>query len=89
MDRTLKYTPTSPAEARKRRLVAMRLQEIEGNPFTPDDVAMFAMFDCEGWSPEKRRAYILDSARNAELPGATLPDGKASTNHHLLDRMRA
>jgi hypothetical protein len=52
----------SPAEveaARKRRLVAMRLQEIEGNPLSAEDVTMFEMFERERWSHEKCRAYIL------------------------------
>ena len=70
MDRTLQYTPTTPEEARKRRLVAMRLQEIEGNPFTAEDVAMFEMFDREGWSPDKRREYLLGLARPAGVPRA-------------------
>jgi len=55
----------SPAEvetARKRRLNAMRLQEIEGNPLSADDVAMFEMFEREAWTHERRRAYILAKA---------------------------
>jgi hypothetical protein len=47
------------AEARERRLAAMRLQEIEGNPLSADQVAMFEMFEREAWSHERRRAYIL------------------------------
>ncbi|MDF1807763.1 hypothetical protein [Hyphomonas sp.] len=35
-----------------------KLQELEGNPFTPEDEAMFAMFDREGWTPEQRIAYL-------------------------------
>jgi hypothetical protein len=56
------HKPFSPAEvetARERRLVAMHLQEIEGNPLDPDDIAMFEMFEREAWSHERRRAYIL------------------------------
>jgi hypothetical protein len=34
-------------------------QAIEGNPLTPDEIAMFEMFEHEGWSPERRRAHIL------------------------------
>lgn len=45
--------------ARKRRLVAARLQEIEGNPLSAEDVAMFEMFEREGWTHERRRAHIL------------------------------
>jgi hypothetical protein len=48
--------------APKRRAVAMRLLEIEGNPLTPEDIAMFEMFDREGWSHERRRAYIIAKA---------------------------
>ena len=35
-----------------------RLQEVEDNPFTADDEAMFAIFDREGWDTEQRIAYI-------------------------------
>ena len=47
------------AVARKRRLEAMKLQEIEGNPLTEDEVAMFEMFERERWSHERCLAYIL------------------------------
>jgi len=43
----------------------MRLQEIEGNPLDASDIAMFEMFEREGWGHERRRAYILDQARMA------------------------
>ena len=42
-----------------RRLEAEALQKIENNPLTEEDVAMFEMFDSEGYSDEQRRAYIL------------------------------
>ncbi|HTW68530.1 MAG TPA: hypothetical protein VME47_01470 [Acetobacteraceae bacterium] len=48
--------------SRARRLAAGRLQEIEGNPLDADDLAMFEMFEREGWSHERRRAYILAGA---------------------------
>ncbi len=51
------------ALTRKRRLTAMRLQEIEGNPLTPDEIAMFEMFEREAWPHERRRAYLLAKAR--------------------------
>ena len=45
--------------AMNRRLVeAAHLQAIEGNPLSHDELAMFGMFEREGWSPEKRRAHI-------------------------------
>ena len=37
---------------------AAHLQAIEGNPLSPDELAMFEMFEREGWSPGKRRAHI-------------------------------
>ncbi len=46
------------AQARERRLAAMRLQEIEGNPLSADQVAMFEMFEREAWPHERRRAYL-------------------------------
>jgi hypothetical protein len=54
---------TSEAQLRQRRLAAMRLQEIEGNPLSADQIAMFEMFEREGWSHERRRAYILAKSR--------------------------
>ena len=47
------------AELRRLRLEAMNLQAIEGNPLDAEDVAMFEMFEREGWSDEQCRAYIL------------------------------
>ena len=44
---------------RTRRLEAMHLQEIESNPLSADQVAMFEMFEREAWPHERRRAYIL------------------------------
>ncbi|HET6234395.1 MAG TPA: hypothetical protein VFE41_05415 [Acetobacteraceae bacterium] len=41
----------------------MRLQEIEGNPLDAVDVAMFEMFEREGWPHERRRAHILAQVR--------------------------
>lgn len=59
MSETVRLSPSEVEAARKRRLVAMRLQEIAGNPLSADDVAMFEMFEREAWSHERRRAYIL------------------------------
>ncbi len=54
-----RLSPSEVEIARERRIAAMRLQEIEGNPLSPDQVAMFEMFEREAWSHERRRAYIL------------------------------
>jgi hypothetical protein len=56
-------SPADVEKARKRRLVAMRLQEIEGNPLSAEDVAMFEMFERERWPDEKCRAYILSRGK--------------------------
>jgi hypothetical protein len=42
-----------------RRLEAMNLQAIEGNPLDAEDIAMFEMFEREAWPDEKCREYIL------------------------------
>jgi hypothetical protein len=45
MSQTSRLSPAEVEIARKRRLEAMRLQEIEGNSLSPDDIAMFEMFE--------------------------------------------
>ncbi|MBI1227810.1 MAG: hypothetical protein GC192_21425 [Bacteroidetes bacterium] len=51
-------------EKRKHRLAeAINLQKIEGNPLTLEEIAMFEMFEHEGWSDEKCREYILGQFR--------------------------
>jgi hypothetical protein len=42
---------------------ACALQEIEGNPLTPEEIAMFERFECEGWSDEKIGAFLLERAK--------------------------
>lgn len=42
---------------------ARALQEIENNPLTPEEIAMFEMFRREGWSDERRRAYLAERAK--------------------------
>ena len=51
----------STAKAAADRLLAeaAHLRAIEGNPLTAEEIAMFGMFEREGWSPERRRAHIL------------------------------
>ena len=43
---------------------AAHLQAIEGNPLTAEEIAMFEMFEREGWSPERRRAHIARRIRD-------------------------
>lgn len=64
-----KLTPEQIAEARQRRIEAMQLQEIEGNPLDDADVALFEMFERERWNHERCRAYIV--ARAAGQVGPT------------------
>jgi hypothetical protein len=60
-----RLSPRDVAAARKRRLEAMHLQAIEGNPLDEQDIAMFEMFEREGWDDEQCLAYILAQARTA------------------------
>lgn len=62
-----RLTEAEVAQARRRRLVAMALQEIEGNPLDAEDIAMFEMFERERWSHERCRSYILARARERTL----------------------
>ncbi|HWA91354.1 MAG TPA: hypothetical protein VG889_15060 [Rhizomicrobium sp.] len=50
------------AAAKERRLEAMHLQAIEDNPLDAEDVAMFEMFEREGWPQERCMAYIRTHA---------------------------
>lgn len=59
------------AEAKSLRFEAMHLQEIEGNPLDADDVALFEMFEREGWPHERRIAYLTERAKRiAAAPAA-------------------
>jgi len=60
-----RLSPEQVATARERRLEAMHLQAMEGNPLDDKDVAMFEMFEREGWDDERCLAYILAQSRNA------------------------
>jgi len=60
-----RLSPEEIAAARKRRLEAMHLQEIEGNPLSEEEIAMFEMFEREGWDHERRLAYVLAKIRAA------------------------
>ncbi|MCY4559513.1 MAG: hypothetical protein OXF79_24710 [Chloroflexi bacterium] len=56
--------PPRAVAANRRLAEAAHLQAIEGKPLTPDELAMFEMFEREGWSPEDRRAYIERQIRS-------------------------
>ena len=54
-----------PTVAANDRLTeAAHLQAIEGNPLTAEQIAMFEMFERDGWSPDRRRANILRRIRD-------------------------
>ena len=54
-----KLSKAEVAKLRELRLEAMNLQAIEGNPLDAEDIAMFEMFEREGWDDDRCRAYIL------------------------------
>ncbi len=58
-----KLSKAETAAARERRLQAMAMQEIEGNPLDAEQIAMFEMFEREGWSHERRLEHVLARAR--------------------------
>jgi hypothetical protein len=51
---------TEIAAARTRRLEAMHLQVIEGNPLNEEAIAKFETFERKGWDDERCIAYIRD-----------------------------
>lgn len=70
MKETEKLTQGQLAAAREKRLTAMHLQEIEANPLSADDVAMFEMFEREAWSHERRVACIRRRVTEQPVPDA-------------------
>jgi hypothetical protein len=63
---------SSPSISRlsERLQEAQHLQALEGNPLTDAELAMFEMFEREGWSHERRRAYIAARFKVAAAPVA-------------------
>ena len=60
MSRTQHHSNSAARAAAKQLLAeAAHLQAIEGNPLTAEEIAMFEMFEREGWSPERRRIHVL------------------------------
>jgi hypothetical protein len=57
-----KTGPNAKAAQMQRFREGLVLHEIEGNPLTPDEIAMFEMFHREGWTHEQRRAYMAKLA---------------------------
>ena len=63
MKEDVKLTPEEVALSRERRFEAMRLQEIEGNPLSAEDIAMFEMFERERWPHEKCLEYLRQQTK--------------------------
>jgi hypothetical protein len=63
MDEKVKMSLEDVAIARERRFEAMRLQEIEGNPLSTEDVEMFEMFERERWPHEKCLEYLRQQTK--------------------------
>lgn len=42
---------------------ALHLQAMEGNPLTEEGIAIFEMFQREGWSHQRCTDYLLERAR--------------------------
>lgn len=51
------------AEREHRFREACALQDIESNPLTPEEIAMFDMFRREGWSDERVLEFLGTLAR--------------------------
>lgn len=56
----MQLSTTERQERLERSREAIKLHEIEGNPFTPEENAMFDMFDREGWTDAQCRNYITE-----------------------------
>lgn len=54
---------TDAAERRHRVREAIALQEIEGNPLNAEQIAMFEMFEREGWSDEQALTHLAERHR--------------------------
>jgi hypothetical protein len=56
-------TKLDDVEREHRFREACALQEIENNPLTPEEIAMFEMFRSEGWSDERVLEFLGARAR--------------------------
>ena len=70
MTKNVKLSDEQVTTAREKRLTAMHLQKIEGNPLDAEQIAMFEMFEREAWPHERRLAYIAARARGEPVPDA-------------------
>ena len=61
-----KLTDTEIAAIKQRRAEFQAICAVEGIVFTPEDAELFAMFDRERWSHDRRIAYLKGQA--VEIP---------------------
>lgn len=66
---TYRHDDQSKEARQHRRMEAFACNAIEGAPPSEADIAMFEMFDREGWSDERRRAYIIEQAKEGAESG--------------------
>jgi len=59
-----------PDNETARRLEMQHLNAIEGNPLTAEEIAMFAMFEREGWSDERQHSHVMGLLRQRLAPDA-------------------
>ena len=83
MDRKHDKPGHDAAAGLERRLVAMHLQSMENNPLNAEQIAMFDMFEREGWSHDERLSYVR--ARASALRSAARRTGRASARS-AIDR---
>lgn len=58
------------AARRERLMEAAHLQKIENNPLNAEDLAMFEMFEREGWSDEECLEHIAKLVASVRSPDA-------------------
>ena len=61
---------SKPLKENRKLAEAMHLQAVESNPLDADQVAMFEMFEREGWSPERRLKHLRERAAQAATVSA-------------------
>jgi hypothetical protein len=69
----MKYNQKTPSDReisarRARRLEAMHLQKIEGDPLDDEQVEMFEMFERDRWTDDQIKAHLDARARSRAQP---------------------
>lgn len=63
------YNGSMKTKEQKQQLLreALHLQAMEDNPLSADQIAVFEMFEREGWTPAKRLAHLKKRARKGDV----------------------